>query len=220
MRRWLLSTGLFLTIVAIQAQNVIFKVGGGLSTHYGKESVGAFKIGVGYEHEFNNNWSIEPGLLFYVKGWKDPNQTVLKRDIHGNIVYDDNGKALTSVKSCTNGANYIEIPVLFNYYWVMSDVNYLVFTAGPYVSLGVAGSVNTKGDTDKGGSEMFYYEKNTFSEEGVNRFDCGIQAGIAYQFNRQLSVGIEADFGLTNFNKGGSKNLTGLISLSYRFRLF
>lgn len=72
---------LFTLSLGMSAQSVHFKFGGGLSSHYGKaETVGAFKIGVGYEIEFNQHWSFTPGLEIYGKGWKDPNETVFVFD--------------------------------------------------------------------------------------------------------------------------------------------
>ena len=50
----------------LAAQNIFLKVGGGLATHYGHaRAVGAYKIGVGYEYEFNQKLTFAPSLVFY-----------------------------------------------------------------------------------------------------------------------------------------------------------
>ena len=58
--------------VAVHAQRVNFTIGGGISSHTGSstDNVGAFKIGASYEYEIPGNFSIEPGVFFYAKGYK------------------------------------------------------------------------------------------------------------------------------------------------------
>lgn len=208
------------TGIGLQAQRIAVKVGGGLSSHYDHSTaVGAFRIGLGYEYELNNNWSVEPGIAFYAKGWKDPNQIVFMRDWEGNLIFDEEGNALTGVKNCSSKANYIEVPVLFNYYLETKSMQYIVLTAGPYMAYGVGGKMETKGDTDQEGSDRYYYAKKTFDEEGAHRFDAGLSVGISYEFGRQFTVGVQGDFGLTKFNRNGDRNISGLLTLSYRLRV-
>lgn len=203
-----------------RAQRVNFRVGGGLASHYGggTRSVGALKLGVSYEHELPGNFSIEPGAYFCVKGYKDKDETVFMRDEDGNIVYDDDGNALTGLKNTTTNANYVEIPVLFNYYLEVSSLHYLCFSAGPYAACGVGGRRKVRGDTDKEEGERFFYAKKTFKEEGVRRFDGGVTAGVAYEFSRMFAVGVEADFGVFRFNRGGAKNIAGIMTFTYKLR--
>ena len=202
------------------AQRITVKAGGGLSSHYGHtEAVGAFKISVGYEHEFNGNWSVEPAVAVYGKGWKDPRQTVYLRDWNGNLILDDEGNLRTGVKGCSSDAYYVSVPVVFNYYLQLRPMQYLVFTGGPYAAYGVGGKMKTQGDTDQSGSARYYYATRTFDEEGVHRFEVGLTAGLGYEFNSRFMIGVEADFGLTNFNAAGARNVSGLLTLGYRFRL-
>ena len=58
--------------VAVHAQRVNFTIGGGISSHTGSstDNVGAFKLGASYEYEIPGNFSIEPGVFFYAKGYK------------------------------------------------------------------------------------------------------------------------------------------------------
>ena len=79
--------------------------------------------------------------------------------------------------------------------------------------------MTTRGDTDKDLQDRFYYEKSTFKEKGTRRFDCGISAGVAYEFNRIFAVGVQTDFGFINFRKDGGKNISGILTFSYRLRL-
>lgn len=86
--------------VATYAQNLHLKFGGGFSSHYGRaQVVGAFKLGLGYEIEFNQHWSFTPSLEVYGKGWKDPNETVFVFDREGNQMFDEEtGKPLLGIK--------------------------------------------------------------------------------------------------------------------------
>ena len=77
--------------------------------------------------------------------------------------------------------------------------------------------MKTKGDAEQTGSEKLYYNSKTFSADGVRRFDAGVQAFAGYQFATGLILGVEADFGLVRFSTDGGRNLSGLVSLAYRF---
>lgn len=207
------------TALTASAQNVQFKLGGGFSSHFdgSSEVVGAFKIGVGYEWEFNQHWTFTPVLSVYGKGWKDPNQRVFVYDDAGNQRFDElTGQPLTSIRNRTTTANYVELPLLFSYYLRTGESRYVVFSAGPYVAYGVTGKQKTKGDGEKPGSEKLYYEEKTFNEVGVHRFDAGIQTMVGYAFPSGFTLGLEADFGLTKFNTSGDRNVSALISLGYK----
>lgn len=202
-----------------QAQNLQLKIGGGFSSHYGRAKViGAFKIGLGYELEFNQHFTFTPGIEIYGKGWKDPNQLVNAFDKDHNPVIGEDGQQLKAIKSCTATQNYIELPLRFSYYLRTGESRYVVFRVGPYVAYGINGKQKTKGDTEQGGAERYYYEKKTFSEPGTHRFDYGVQTYVGYQFPSSFTLGLEADWGIGKFNTQGQRNVSALISLGYRLR--
>lgn len=203
------------------AQRVNFSLAGGLASHYGgsTRSVGAFRAGASYEYELPGNFSIEPGAYFYAKGYKDRNESVYLRDADGKIILDDAGNSRTGVKNVSTGKYYVEVPVMANYYLAVAPLHYIEFSAGPYAAVGVGGKRKTRGDTEQEGASRYFYEKSTFKEKGAHRFDCGLAAGVAYEFNRMFAVGVVADFGLLNFRGGAGKNVSGVVSFSYRLRL-
>lgn len=213
-----LMLGLFIAAGCATAQNLQFKFGGGLASHYGtSEAVGAFKVGVGYEIEFDQHWTFTPGLAIYGKGWKDPNQSVYVFDEKGNQLFDEEtGEPIMGIMNRSATQNYLQLPLLFSYYLRTGESRYVVFSAGPYVAYGITGKQKTKGDTERPGAERFYYEKKTFNEPGIHRFDAGIQAMVGYQFPMGMTLGIEADFGLAKFNTAGRRNISGLISIGYK----
>lgn len=222
MARKILPLSLFLALLPslLPAQSLLFKIGGGLSSHYGKDkSIGAYKIGVGYEWEFNQKWTFTPVLEVYGKGWKDRDTRVFVTDDSGNRVTDPaTGEEKTGVMSRSATANYIELPLLFSYYVRTGEGRYIVFSAGPYLAYGLTGRQKTKGDAVQTGSEKLFYEKNTFRQSGTHRFDAGVQTMAGYQFPSSLILGIEADWGVTKFNTAGKRNVSALISLSYKLR--
>lgn len=215
---WFILLLLFLCAGNVSAQKWQFRIGGGLATQgSGNKVVGAYKFGVAYEYEFDQHWTFSPGLMFYGKGWRTPDESVPCVDDEGNPLLDESGQQVYSIMSRSTSANYVEVPILFNYYFRLAESRYVVLSAGPYVAYGVAGKVKTKGDGSRIGSEKLFYEGNTFSESGVHRFDAGIQVHVGYQLPSSLTIGLEGDFGLTRFRSGGNRNIVGLISLGYSF---
>lgn len=56
------------------AQNLHLKLGGGLASRYGSDkAVGAYKIGMGYEVEFDQHWTLTPSCSSTEKAGKTPN---------------------------------------------------------------------------------------------------------------------------------------------------
>ena len=200
------------------AQHFQIKAGGGFARHYSDSRiVGAFKAGVGFEYEFNQRWTFNPSLCLYGKGWKYPDEIVPFLTPDGQPEYDEQGNQRMGVMSRSTTANYIELPLVFNYYQRVGEGRYVVLAAGPYVAYGISGKSVTKGDTSRPGSEKMYYEGKAFKEPGVKRFDAGLQVMVGYQFASSLIVGLETDLGVLKYNAAGDRNVSGIVSLSYRF---
>ncbi|HRF85401.1 MAG TPA: porin family protein [Alloprevotella sp.] len=216
--RFIFMTVLLLVFAgSAAAQQIGFRIGGGLASHYSdSRPVGAFKLGVGCEVEFDQHWTLTPSLLFAARGWKDPDRTVAVLDDDGEPVLDEEGRPVTGVMSRSATANYLELPVLLSYYLRLGPSRYIVLSTGPYAAVGITGKARTKGDGERAGSEKFFYEGKTFDEPGTHRFDAGWQVHAGYQFPSGLTVGVEADFGLLRFNAAGARNVAGLLTLAYR----
>lgn len=209
---------LFLLPGCLAAQHFTLRLNGGLASRLtGCRPVGAFKAGAGYEYEFDQHWTVAPALLFSARGWKDRDRLVGVLDDQGQPVFDEEGRPAVSVMGRSTAANYVELPVLFNYYHRLSESRYLVFSFGPYAAVGVSGKVKTRGDGRRAGSEKLFYEDETFGSGGLRRFDAGLQAAAGYQFPTGLTLGVEADLGLSRVRRGGGRNVGGFLWLSYRF---
>lgn len=201
------------------AQHWQFKVGGGLSKLTpDTDPVGAWTIGVGYEWEFDQNWTFSPQLLFAGRGWELPNEQVLKKDDEGNTLVDpETGVPLTGWKNTSATAYYIEIPLLLNYYHRVGVRKYVLLTAGPYLAYGVGGKVKVKGDTDRSGAERFYYDYSTFSASDAHRFDVGLKVGAGFQFANGITAAFEVSKAFTEVLPG-CHNAAMQLVLGYTFK--
>lgn len=214
----LLLMAFFAAVPGFAQQHFVFRVGGGIASNYGgsTRNVGAFNIGLGYEYELDQKWSVEPSVLFFSKGWKERTQTVPARDDNGNLVYDDNGNQVFGKKGTKSYAYYVEVPLVVNYYIHLSSPHYLNLTAGPYAAIGVGGNTETYGDTDRQGAQRLYYKKKTFDIDGVHRFDVGLTMGVGYEYDRRINLSLNADLGLLNVNATGGKNYSLFFAFAYR----
>lgn len=221
MKRLLLFTMLLLAMGTSRGQqNLLLKVGAGLASHYDThtKNMGTFCVGVGYEYEFNQKWSVSTGLLYFAKGWKKPDEVVPARDDNGNLVYDkETGKQIFGKKGVKSYANYLQVPVMFNYYIHLTSPHYISLSAGPYFAYGVGGKTETYGDTEKQGAQRIYYEQDTFGGSvGAHRFDMGASLRVGYEYNRHINLGVNADLGLLKVSREGGKNRSFYLSFMYR----
>ncbi|MBR4297658.1 MAG: PorT family protein [Bacteroidaceae bacterium] len=201
------------------AQHIQLKAGGGLSKLDSQSSaVPAWRLGAGYEFEFDQHWTFSPALLFAIKGWESPDEIVYKKDDSGNILVDpETGNPLTGVKNTETVTYHVELPLLFNYYLRTKERQYVVFSAGPYVAYGISGKTKVKGDTDRQGAERFYYDYNPFSDGDAKRFEAGVQVGVGYQFSNGITAGVDLNYAFTKVI-GNRKPVSALLSFSYMFR--
>lgn len=205
----------FLAVLGLQAQTVHFEVGGGFAKHYGSSKpIGSYKIGIAYEHELDQHWTIAPALYLYGKGWKEPNTLVPIVTLDGEPVYEADGVTpRMGVKSVANAANYLTLPVTLNYYHRLGESRYLVLGAGPYVAYGLFGDRKIKGDTSLPGTQKYFYATRTFSLPDAKRFDAGLVVKCGYQLNSEFTIGLESNFGLVK--SLGGRNLSALLTLTY-----
>ncbi|MBR4129167.1 MAG: PorT family protein [Bacteroidaceae bacterium] len=205
--------------ITAQAQHLQLKVGGGLAKLDKHSSVvPAWRLGVGYELEFDQHWTFSPAVIFAIKGWENPDEIVDKKDNDGNPVLDpETGTPLTGVKNVSTITYHVEVPLLFNYYLRTKERQYVVFSAGPYAAYGVSGKTKVKGDTDRLGAERYYYDFDPFSDGDGKRFEVGAQVGVGYQFSNGVTAGVDFSYAFTKVD-GQRKPVSALLSFSYLFR--
>ena len=150
-------------------------VGVGMSTVVGSDAEGtknnfAYKVGVGYDIAVTENFSIWPALDLVNKGFKAD-------DIDGSV-----------------NMAYLQIPVMATYKFKVGDNMSIAPMVGPYIAYGIYGSDIEIIDED--GSDKF----NVFdSDGGYKRFDAGIKAGVAFNFD-QFVISAEYSRGLAKLD--------------------
>lgn len=200
-------------------QHFLLHLGGGITSHYDThtKNIGAFCVGVGYEYEFDQHWSVSPSILYFSKGWKEKTAVVPALDNEGQPVFDEHGNQLFGKKGTKCHANYIQVPIPFNYYIRLNSPHYISLSFGPYAALGIGGKTRIYGDTERKEAERVYYEQQTFGSGRARRFDTGLTLAVGYEYDRHINLGVNANIGLLNVTPYGGKNKTFYLSFMYRF---
>ena len=164
-----------------------------------------YQVGVGMDYYFNDHWGVQPSLLLISKGYKD------KGDYYFPP-FMENSEKLKSY-DITDNKVYVELPLLLTYRFNVSEKFKLIFSGGGYIGYGIAGkSKNTNtlldGSTKKDKVDSF--------SAGVEKFDTGLAAGAALEYNDKYSIGLSSDFGLKS-TQARFKNRTYGLSFGYRF---
>ena len=164
-----------------------------------------YQFGVGMDYYFNDHWGIQPSLLLISKGFKD------KGDYYFPP-FMENSKKLKSY-DITNNKVYVELPLLLTYRFNVSEKLKLIFSGGGYIAYGITGkfkNTNTLLDGSKRKDKV-----DSFSA-GVEKFDTGLAAGAALEYNDKYSIGLSSDFGLKS-TQSTFKNRTYGLTFGYRF---
>ena len=140
----------------------------------------AFHIGLSLDVPITEQFLFTTGLLYSAKGYK----------------YDD-GKVAESAT-----AHYIDMPLLASYRLPIGSSLGLQFSAGPYVALGLGGSI--KDDKASKYDQKFFDRNNTF--------DYGVQAGASLVVSRHFIVGAAYQLGLASY-----RNRNIMVSVGYNF---
>ena len=164
-----------------------------------------YQFGVGMDYYFNDHWGIQPSLLLISKGFKDKGDYYFPPFI-------ENSEKLKSY-DITNNKVYVELPLLLTYRFNVSEKLKLIFSGGGYIAYGITGkfkNTNTLLDGSKRKDKV-----DSFSA-GVEKFDTGLAAGAALEYNDKYSIGLSSDFGLKS-TQARFKNRTYGLSFGYRF---
>ena len=155
-----------------------------------------FHLGVNAEVPVAEDFYVQPGLLFSVKGAKTkyPNA-----DVKTNL-------------------NYLEIPVNFLYKPALGEGK-LLLGFGPYLAYGLGGKA-TDGTND---ADVKFKNSPNGSVDAIyfKPLDAGANILFGYEFANRLSAQLNAQLGLVNINPYSNdatiKNTGFGISLGYRF---
>ena len=149
----------------------------------------SYAVGAGVEIPFRNSrLGISPSLLFVSKG-----------------ANADESEGVRTKMQMT----YLEVPLDLYYRLPLGDKWSLRFAAGPYLSYGVGGTTKVSG---RGYPDL---SVNTFDDDGMNRFDCGLNLGFQATF-KKFFFGIDYDLGFVPIHEK-SEGLTWPSNLSTLF---
>ena len=153
-----------------------------------------FTLGVGMDYGFNENWSLQSGLMISSKGfkfkegdWKDKYRPI-----------------------------YLDIPILAAYKFNISDNTKFVINAGPYLAIGLGGKNK---ETDEEDIKLFDKDGHDWK-----RFDLGIQYGVGLEIGEHYLVNLTGQNGFITpydfpdgYDGDKPKNMTFSIGVGYRF---
>lgn len=190
------------------------ELGLGMSTWMGKNADGSnplfnTKVGVGLDVPLTGLVSFQTGLAWVSKG------ASLDVDLTGADL--EMGSEIGVVDAHVN-QNYFEMPLLAAFHVGTASNFDMVFTVGPYLAYGVNGKTSVDVD-DLSVSVNSFGDSEVLRQkiEGLNRFDAGLQAGVALDFAK-WTVGLDGEFGFCKIASGKSpKNLAFFFTAGYKF---
>lgn len=190
------------------------ELGLGMSTWMGKNADGSnplfnTKVGVGLDVPLTGLVSFQTGLAWVSKG------ASLDVDLTGADL--GMGSEIGVVDAHVN-QNYFEMPLLAAFHVGTASNFDMVFTVGPYLAYGVNGKTSVDVD-DLSVSVNSFGDSEVLRQkiEGLNRFDAGLQAGVALDFAKWM-VGLDGEFGFCKIASGKSpKNLAFFFTAGYKF---
>ena len=105
-------------------------------------------------------------------------------------------------------AAYVQLPVSAGFKYRISNDLAILFNLGPYFAYGLHGKT-------KSGST----ERDTFSDEVMKKFDCGLLFGASLEW-KKLCFGLGGETGLVNVmqaNNSKAENRNFTLSVGYKF---
>lgn len=139
-----------------------------------KKNYTGLQVGVSYQAGISSAFSIVPELYFATKG--------------GTLLSNN---PITGGKS-TLRLNTLDLPVLARVHF-----NQFYINAGPYVAYTLVGKLKTEVSQATSENKVSV----PFGENGLKRWDYGLQAGAGYNFNLKksiLSLDVRYGYGLAN----------------------
>lgn len=159
-----------------------------------------FRVGVAIDYAFVTSdtyqLSLQTGLNYSIKGF----WTETQKD-----------------KRFSVRLHYLDLPILLNSRFKLSETVNAFFNVGPYLAYGLSGKITVGGKTD----EQNFFSKNRHEAFGFYPFDFGAQVGAGIEINR-IMFGIGTQYGLTKLvrdeiENDQLKNISFYLSVGYRF---
>ena len=151
----------------------------------------------GFGVDLGAGFYFEPGIDLFYEGYR----------------YDDiyiNQGQKTNPKVTKFG---MRLPLVAGYTFNLSDRMGLSIFAGPQLSYAFAGKVSVEGNLDLGED---FPNDDLFGRAGQNRFDCAWKVGVGFPVDSYM-LSLEADFGLTDLQKGPVKFRENRVGLAFTY---
>lgn len=203
MKKLILSLFLVAVVFLSRAQTINFGLKAGLNLAI--QDHGSYGLGDGYIAGFNAggimdisfpHFSIQPGLIFSIKGETNTNKFNIINPVDGSYSY-----------SATR-LDYLEVPVCFLYNSNAINGISFHFGGGPYIATAVAETDVTRGDANS--THTINYKNPDLG--------LGLVGGVT--LNKRILVDACYQYGLLNISKANYATHNTVISLSagYLFR--
>ncbi|MCH5597265.1 porin family protein [Niabella ginsengisoli] len=202
----------------LNLNNVSYKDGGG--DKWDTKINPGFHAGVTFDIPVADEFYVQPGALFSVKGFKTTRSTDFL-DYEGETRWN---------------ASYIEVPINFLYKPELGSGK-LLLGAGPYVAYGIGGkakfddNISWEGGGASNSDEVKLQFVNDYNDGDDDKysyakpFDAGANLLVGYEFSNKFSAQLNAQLGLANIEPkdDGEKpdakfrNVGFGVSLGYKF---
>lgn len=139
----------------------------------------------------------EPGLDLFYAGY------------HYDDIYINQGQKINPKVSKFG----LRLPLVAGYTFNLSDRMGLSIFTGPQLSYAFAGKVSVEGNRDLGKD---FPSDDLFGPYGQNRFDCAWKVGVGFPVDSYM-LSLEADFGLTDLQKGPVKFRENRVGLAFTY---
>lgn len=187
------------------------------------EYLPGLKIGGIFDIGLSPMLSLQPGLLFQMKGYKN--------DFTSTVVV--NNLTYRQTEEATVRANYLEVPLNLQLNIAAGSGDFFV-SAGPYAAFAMGGSVNSKttrtldmgteGTTTTTERDRDLEIGDNAATDDITSTDVGLNINTGYRWNSGWLIRGNAGFGLTNIQPGGDDmnslhNFSVALSVGYLFGL-
>lgn len=234
MKKHILTLGLAiiaLTQANAQSMSIGPEAGVNLSTmtakYNGVENSGEYlpglKIGGVFDIGLSPMLSLQPGLFFQMKGYKNDFSSTV---VINNLTYNQ-------TENATVRANYLEIPLNLQLNINAGPGDFFV-GAGPYAAFAIGGSISTKtsrtlaigtdGTTTTTEHSRDLEVGENAATDDIKGTDVGLNLNTGFKWHSGLLVRGNAGFGLMNIQPGGNdmnllRNFSVALSVGYMFGL-
>jgi hypothetical protein len=186
------------------------------------EMLPGLKIGGVLDIGVTHHFSIQPGVFYSMKGYKnDYTRTV----VLNNLTYTRYDKQEVTL-------SYLEVPINFLYKSSLYSGGRFFIGGGPYVAAAIGGKVkieservltnNGDGTRIKETSERSISTGSSAANDDIKPADVGLNLTGGYEFGNGIFLRANAAMGLVNIQPGGDdnnslRNLTVGLSVGYMF---